>query len=165
MFREQPTAAGKSGEIQRKWKQEGESKLNKSGVASLDHFCSVLIRLPASTYAEFPLRNLNGLIVREWNRGIVHNTVEPQRITIGLDTFRHIWLRGLVSFLLACNISLPTLPRYLNAQFVMLPANRCRDNLPRQTQMSRQHAVTTCRGNIPFLLYIQGFRDQSIGFV
>ena len=111
-----PTHSDYGGEIQPKWKQEGESKLNKSGRAKRRHFCSVLIRLPASTYAEFPLRNLNGLIVREWNRGIVHNTVEPQRITIGLDTFRHIWLRGLVSFLLACNISLPTLPRYLNAQ-------------------------------------------------
>ena len=42
------------GEIQRKWKQEGESKLNKSGRAKRRHFCSVLIRLPASTYAEFP---------------------------------------------------------------------------------------------------------------
>ena len=41
-------------EIQRKWKQEGESKLNKSGRAKRRHFCSVLIRLPASTYAEFP---------------------------------------------------------------------------------------------------------------
>ena len=37
------------GEIQPKWKQEGESKLNKSGRAKRRHFCSVLIRLPAST--------------------------------------------------------------------------------------------------------------------
>ena len=83
-------ALGQSGKIQPKWKQEGESKLNKSGVASLDHFCSVLIRLPASTLAEFPLRNLNGLIVREWNRWNVHNIDEPQRETVLCIPFNHL---------------------------------------------------------------------------